>query len=77
MLQVGRGGTTLTEDISHFSLWSITKSPLIIGCDVRNISPTTLSILTNPEVIAVNQDPLGIQGKKVAFESSQSTECIR
>jgi hypothetical protein len=72
VLQIGNGGMTDTEYRTHFSLWSISKAPLIIGSDVRNISAVTLSILTNPEVIAVNQDPLGIQGKKVAFASSQS-----
>lgn len=72
MLQVGRGGLTFTEDMAHFSLWTISKAPLIIGCDVRNLSANTLSILTNPEVIAVNQDPLDIQGKKIAFASSSS-----
>lgn len=41
------------------------KAPLLIGCDVRNMSPGTVTILSNPEVIAVNQDPLGIQGKRV------------
>ncbi len=63
---------TANEDRTHFSLWAIAKAPLIIGCDVRNISAAALSTLTNPEVIAVNQDPLGIQGKKVAFALSQS-----
>ena len=59
------------EDMTHFGLWSISKAPLLIGCDVRNMSPATLSTLSNPEVIAVNQDPLGIQGRKVAFSSSR------
>ncbi len=72
MLQVGRGLMTATEDMAHFSLWAIAKSPLIIGCDVRNINATALSTLTNREVIAVNQDPLGIQGKKIAFAPAKS-----
>ena len=63
---------TDAEYMSHFSLWAISKAPLLIGCDVRNVSQATLAILTNSEVIAVNQDPLGKQGKKVAFQSSQS-----
>ena len=57
------------EYISHFSLWSISKAPLIVGCDVTKMSAATISTLTNPEVIAVNQDPLGIQGKKVAVQT--------
>ena len=72
VLQVGNGGMTDVEYRTHFSLWAISKAPLIIGSDVRNMSAATLSTLTNAEVIAVNQDPLGIQGKKVAFASSHS-----
>ncbi len=80
MLEVGNGGMTDAEYVTHFSLWAISKAPLLIGCDVTNMSAATLATLTNPEVIAVNQDPLGIQGKKVAFASSQlpntSTEIL-
>ncbi len=61
-LEVGNGGMTFDEYVSHFSLWSIMKAPLIIGCDVNNMSPQTYEILTNKEVIAVNQDILGLQG---------------
>jgi len=71
MLEVGNGGMTDAEYITHFSLWAISKAPLLIGCDVTKMSAATLSTLTNPEVIAVNQDALGVQGKKVAFASSQ------
>ena len=73
MLEVGNGGMTDAEYVSHFSLWAISKAPLLIGCDVSKMSAATLRTLTNPEVIAVNQDPLGVQGKKVAFSSSQLT----
>jgi len=66
MLEVGNGGMTNTEYISHFSLWAIAKAPLLIGCDVTKMDSATLAILTNEEVIAVNQDPLGVQGSKVA-----------
>jgi hypothetical protein len=72
VLEIGNGNMTDAEYVAHFSLWAITKAPLIIGCDATKMSAATLSTLTNPEVIAVNQDPLGIQGKKVAFASSQS-----
>ncbi len=71
MLEVGNGGMTDAEYVTHFSLWAITKAPLIIGCDVTKMSAATLSTLGNREVIAVNQDPLGVQGKKVAFEFSK------
>jgi len=72
VLEVGNGGMTDTEYITHFSLWAITKAPLLIGCDVTKMSAATISTLTNPEVIAVNQDPLGVQGTKVAFTPAQS-----
>ncbi|OEL25006.1 Alpha-galactosidase 1 [Dichanthelium oligosanthes] len=65
MLEVGNGGMTYNEYVVHFSLWAIAKAPLIIGCDVTSISNETLGILSNAEVIAINQDRLGIQGKKV------------
>nr|GLL35818.1 alpha-galactosidase 1-like [Ipomoea trifida] len=68
MLEVGNGGMTKDEYIVHFSLWAISKAPLIIGCDVRTATKETLEILTNKEVIAVNQDPLGVQAKKVRKE---------
>ena len=71
MLEVGNGGMTDEEYISHFSLWAISKAPLLIGCDVSKMSNATFNTLTNREVIAVNQDKLGVQGKKVAFQSSQ------
>ncbi|UJR16260.1 hypothetical protein I4U23_003168 [Adineta vaga] len=71
MLEVGNGGMTDVEYVTHFSLWAISKSPLLIGCDVSRMSAATLSTLTNPEVIAINQDPLGVQGRKVAFASSK------
>ena len=71
MLEIGNGNMTDEEYISHFSLWAIAKSPLIIGCDVTQMSAATLSTLTNPEAIAVNQDSLGVQGKKIAVKQSQ------
>ena len=69
MLEVGNGGMTLTEYKTHFGLWAISKAPLIIGCDVTSMSQEIKDILTNPEVIAVNQDPLGIQGKKIKISN--------
>ncbi len=70
VLEIGNGGMTDTEYVTHFSLWSISKAPLIIGCDVTKMSAATIATLTNPEVIAVNQDSLGVQGKRVAFAPS-------
>ncbi len=62
MLEVGNGRMTQTEYQSHFTLWSFLKAPLIIGCDLATASAETLSILGNQGLIAINQDPLGIQG---------------
>jgi alpha-galactosidase len=68
MLEVGNGGMTNTEYRSHFSLWAILAAPLIAGNDLRNMSPEIHDILTNKEVIAVDQDPLGREGRRVAKE---------
>ena len=54
MLEVGNGGMTTVEYQSHFALWALLKAPLIIGCDITNMSDDTKNILFNQEVIAVN-----------------------
>jgi len=68
MLEVGVGGLTHDEEISHFSIWSISKSPLIIGCDLALVSNESLAIMMNKEVIAVNQDKLGVQAPIVHMD---------
>ncbi|KAK4428213.1 Alpha-galactosidase [Sesamum alatum] len=65
MLEVGNGGMNSQEYRSHFSIWALVKAPLLIGCDIRSMDSETLGLLTNKEVIAINQDKLGIQGKKI------------
>jgi alpha-galactosidase len=65
MLEVGNGGMTNTEYSSHFSFWALLAAPLIAGNDLRDMKPEIHDILTNKEVIAVNQDPLGRQGRRV------------
>nr|XP_043614934.1 alpha-galactosidase 3 [Erigeron canadensis] len=75
MLEVGNGGMTYLEYRSHFSIWALMKAPLLIGCDVRNMTAETFEILSNKEVIAVNQDPLGIQGRKVS--TSGTDNCLQ
>ena len=65
MLEVGNGGMTLIEYKTHFALWAISKAPLIIGCDITQMSKEIKDILMNTEVIAVNQDSLGEQGRKI------------
>ena len=66
MLEVGNGGMTYNEYKAHFALWSLLKAPLLIGCDLVNIAQETLDLLGNEEIISVNQDKLGVQGKRVA-----------
>src|SRR5450432_4147712 len=65
MLEVGNGGMTTTEYQAHFSLWALLAAPLISGNDLRNMTPEIHDILTNKEVIAIDQDPLGRQGRRV------------
>eukprot|EP00249_Psilotum_nudum_P025188 c29433_g1_i1 orf=324-1556(-) len=72
MLEIGNGGMTLEEYRSHFSIWVLMKAPLLIGCDVRNMTKETFDIISNKELIAVNQDPLGVQGRKVSMQGPES-----
>ena len=65
MLEVGRSMTT-EEDKTHFGMWCIMSSPLLIGCNLTNIKSTTLTLLKNKELIALNQDPLCLQAYLVA-----------
>ncbi|CAH9056615.1 unnamed protein product [Cuscuta epithymum] len=65
ILEVGNGGMTYSEYRSHFSIWALAKAPLVIGCDIRSLDNSSYEILSNKEVIDVNQDGLGHQGTKV------------
>jgi Alpha galactosidase A/Alpha galactosidase C-terminal beta sandwich domain len=65
MLEVGNG-LAANEDQSHFSMWAMLAAPLLAGNDIRSMSGATRAVLTNTDVIAVDQDPLGAQGKLVA-----------
>lgn len=65
MLEVGNEGLTLAESRSHFTLWCMLAAPLMAGNDVRNMSEEIRNILTNKEVIAIDQDPLGKQGYRM------------
>jgi alpha-galactosidase len=71
MLEVGNGGMNAIEYRSHFSLWCILAAPLMAGNDVRNMSPEIAGILMNKELIAVDQDPLGLQGRRVKRSGDQ------
>lgn len=64
MLEVGNGGMSTIEYKTHFSLWCMLAAPLMAGNDLSTMSIETKEILTNKDLIAVNQDALGIQGYK-------------
>jgi alpha-galactosidase len=66
MLEVGNPGLSVEESRTHFSLWCLLAAPLLAGNDVRNMPAEVHDILTNKEVIAVDQDALGKQGYRVA-----------
>jgi alpha-galactosidase len=68
MLEVGNGHMSADEYRTHMSLWCILAAPLISGNDLANMSQETLSVLTNPEVVAVDQDPGGKEGYRVTQE---------
>lgn len=69
MLQVGRG-MSYDEDKTHFSMWCMLNSPLLAGNDLRSMSKQTLEILTNKEVIALNQDKGFVQARRILKEGS-------
>jgi alpha-galactosidase len=71
MLEVGNGGMTAIEYRAHFSLWALLAAPLMAGNDLRTMSAETRDILTNREVIAVDQDPLGREGRRVRDDGDQ------
>ena len=65
-LQIGNRGLNLNEDKTQMSLWSLLAAPLFSSADLTKLTPAQLAILTNPEVIAVDRDPEGIQGHRVS-----------
>ncbi|MDQ6764430.1 MAG: glycoside hydrolase family 27 protein [Bacteroidota bacterium] len=69
MLEVGNG-MSVNEDRAHFSLWCMLAAPLMAGNDIRKMSKETQAILTNKEVIAINQDAAGIEGFKYRAQDS-------
>ena len=68
MLEVGNGGMNLDEYRTHMSLWAILAAPLLAGNDLTTMSPETIALLTNREVIAIDQDRAGKQGDRVRTE---------
>ena len=61
-------GLTFQEEQAHFGLWCFMSSPLMLGCDLAYLPEDTRALVTNPELIAINQDPLGIQPQVVQFD---------
>ncbi len=74
MLQVGNIGLSTTEQKTHYALWVLMASPLLIGTDVSELTNDSLSILGNMEVNAINQDPLGEQGIPVDVDLKNESQ---
>jgi alpha-galactosidase len=74
MLEIGNtvagGGMTVVEQQAQFSLWAIMAAPLILGNDLTNMTSQTIAILSNAEVIAIDQDPLGKQGTPISASTT-------
>jgi alpha-galactosidase len=68
MLEVGNGGMSADEYRTHMSLWALLAAPLLAGNDLTKMTPETVAILTNRDVIAIDQDPAGVQGDRVWAE---------
>ena len=68
MLEVGNGKLSLAENRSHFSMWAMLSAPLLAGNDLPHMKPEINAILTNRDVIALDQDPLGKQADRVYSE---------
>lgn len=70
MLQVGNGGLTETQDLSHFSMWCMLAAPLLAGNDLTKMTPYVLSVLAHDELIAINQDLLVSQASDIDDSST-------
>ncbi|GAA1033351.1 ricin-type beta-trefoil lectin domain protein [Virgisporangium ochraceum] len=71
MMEVGNGGMTDTEMRSHFALWAVMASPLIAGNDIRSMSAQTLAILSNRNLVTINQDSLALQAVQVSNDGTR------
>ncbi|MGN6294040.1 MAG: glycoside hydrolase family 27 protein [Chitinophagaceae bacterium] len=69
MLQVGNG-MSYEEDKTHFTMWAVMSSPLLLGNDLRKMSKETMQIISNKEIIALNQDPLVYQARRFSKKDS-------
>jgi len=70
MLEVGNTGLSESESRAHFAVWAAMASPLLAGNDIATMTPSTAALLTNREIIAVDQDSLGLQGARVRTETN-------
>jgi alpha-galactosidase len=77
MLEIGNGGMTDEEYRTHMSLWSMLAAPLLAGNDLRTMSDSTKAILTNREVIAIDQDPAGKPSKRISDPASTALVVVR
>jgi alpha-galactosidase len=73
MLEIGAGTMTEFEEQTHFSFWAALKSPLIIGADITKVSNTSLNILLNKEIIAINQDDAGVAASYLPALSTEGS----
>jgi alpha-galactosidase len=69
MLEIGDGGLTPTEDTTHFAMWCMLAAPLFLGTDIAKLTPAQLSLVSNPELIKIDQDPQGHEGHYVNAQS--------
>ena len=74
MLEVGTEGLTYAESRAHFSLWCIIAAPLIAGNDVRHMEPRYLEMMTNKDVLSIDQDALGKQGFRALADPGKNIE---
>jgi alpha-galactosidase len=63
-------GMTASEAQAQFALWAVAAAPLIVGSDIRALSQQTIDMLTNPDVIAIDQDSLGVQGTRISQQGN-------
>ncbi len=75
MLEVGNGGMSETEYRAHFGMWALMSAPLIAGHDVRSTSQTTLDVLTHPEVLELDRDPLAFQAVRLSDDAGLQVWC--
>jgi len=70
IMVIGLGGLDHEESRTHISLWALQSAPLLLGNDVRALDPEDAELLLNPEVIAIDQDPLGAPARRVLRDGS-------